>query len=168
MNRTTDDLFSIGSNFWPGVSEDPWKDGEANAPFDEEFYLILNVAVGGTNGYFPDNTCDKPWSDDSPNASNLFWDNREQWQDSWKGDAMAMQIDYIKVYPYGLDENTEKVINPKAERIAKILLAVLASSFVIAGLVCAYKNHLKRRQSVMRPSAGTHGEQYDRLNQIGV
>jgi hypothetical protein len=25
------------------------------------FYLILDVAVGGTNGWFPDNAGDKPW-----------------------------------------------------------------------------------------------------------
>jgi hypothetical protein len=24
-----------------------------NAPFDQSFYLILNVAVGGKNGWFP-------------------------------------------------------------------------------------------------------------------
>ena len=27
--------------------------GRANTPFDQEFFLILNVAVGGTNGWFP-------------------------------------------------------------------------------------------------------------------
>jgi hypothetical protein len=32
---------------------DPWSQtGNRNTPFDQEFYLILNVAVGGTNGYF--------------------------------------------------------------------------------------------------------------------
>ena len=30
-----------------------------------EFYLIMNVAVGGTNGWFPDNVGDKPWLDKS-------------------------------------------------------------------------------------------------------
>jgi len=30
----------------------PWANGGQNAPFDQEFYLILNVAVGGTNGWF--------------------------------------------------------------------------------------------------------------------
>jgi hypothetical protein len=30
-----------------------------------EFYLILNVAVGGTNGWFPDVQGDKPWLDAS-------------------------------------------------------------------------------------------------------
>lgn len=34
---------------------DPWSDTNSttgNAPFDQEFYLILNVAVGATNGWF--------------------------------------------------------------------------------------------------------------------
>jgi hypothetical protein len=35
------------------VPADPWATGGKNAPFDQEFYLILNVAVGSTNGYFP-------------------------------------------------------------------------------------------------------------------
>ena len=33
----------------------PWADSKSttgNAPFDQDFYLILNVAVGGTNGWF--------------------------------------------------------------------------------------------------------------------
>ena len=29
------------------------------------FFLIMNVAVGGTNGWFPDNLGDKPWLDQS-------------------------------------------------------------------------------------------------------
>lgn len=34
---------------------DPWSmNGRPNTPFDQEFYLILDVAVGGTNGYFED------------------------------------------------------------------------------------------------------------------
>jgi hypothetical protein len=33
---------------------DPWSQtGNPATPFDQPFYLILNVAVGGTNGYFP-------------------------------------------------------------------------------------------------------------------
>lgn len=30
-----------------------------------EFYLILNVAVGGTNGWFPESQGDKPWLDNA-------------------------------------------------------------------------------------------------------
>jgi hypothetical protein len=32
----------------------PWEGEDINAPFNKEFYIILNVAVGGTNSYFPD------------------------------------------------------------------------------------------------------------------
>ena len=33
---------------------DPWSQtGRDNTPFDQPFYLILSVAVGATNGYFP-------------------------------------------------------------------------------------------------------------------
>lgn len=33
---------------------DPWSHtGRDNTPFDQPFYLILSVAVGATNGYFP-------------------------------------------------------------------------------------------------------------------
>lgn len=36
------------------VPSDPWSwTGRPNTPFDQNFYLILNVAVGSTNGYFP-------------------------------------------------------------------------------------------------------------------
>jgi beta-glucanase (GH16 family) len=36
---------------FPG--QDPWSGtGRFNTPFDQDFYLILNVAVGGTGGYF--------------------------------------------------------------------------------------------------------------------
>lgn len=32
---------------------DPWSGtGDVNAPFDQSFYLILNVAVGSRNGWF--------------------------------------------------------------------------------------------------------------------
>jgi hypothetical protein len=52
---------------------DPWaQSGRPNAPFDQPFYLILNVAVGGTNGYFEDAVGDKPWSDAGPAASEFY------------------------------------------------------------------------------------------------
>ena len=31
-----------------------------------EFYLIMNVAVGGTNGWFPEAQGNKPWLNGSP------------------------------------------------------------------------------------------------------
>ena len=52
--------------------ENPWASGSSMAPFDQPFYLMLNVAVGGANGeeaggYFPAEGCNakdgspKPW-----------------------------------------------------------------------------------------------------------
>ena len=36
------------------------------------FYLVMNVAVGRTNGWFPDGAGDKPWLDGSFSAYLLF------------------------------------------------------------------------------------------------
>lgn len=45
----------------------PWiaSDNVNAAPFDQDFYLILSVAVGGTNGWFEDSD-GKPWANGSP------------------------------------------------------------------------------------------------------
>jgi hypothetical protein len=68
---------------------DPWVQGGLNAPFDRReflsnavqtheklipffglsrgpaFHLVLNLAVGGTSGWFPDGVGGKPWQDQS-------------------------------------------------------------------------------------------------------
>lgn len=74
----------------------PWVNGGPNAPFDQKFYVIFNVAVGGTNSYFPDGVGGKPWTDTSQTASKDFWGAKAQWYPSWTNSS-AMQIDYIKV-----------------------------------------------------------------------
>lgn len=82
-----------GGNIW-GSSK--------NAPFDKEFYLILNVAVGGVNGYFPDSVPNgdgrKPWSNQDHNAPQKFWNGRGQWQPTWKGDDAAMIVDSVRMW----------------------------------------------------------------------
>lgn len=52
-------------HFNPAKSN-PWKGESNSAPFNKEFYLIFNVAVGGTNAYFPDGQGGKPWSNSEP------------------------------------------------------------------------------------------------------
>ncbi|XP_038048503.1 beta-1,3-glucan-binding protein-like [Patiria miniata] len=90
----------------PGI-DNPWVGSSAKvAPFDQEFYIILNVAVGGTN-YFSDNLVntayDKPWLNSSPTALLDFWNAKDQWYPTWnptvnKGEDAAMQIKSVRVW----------------------------------------------------------------------
>ena len=73
---------------------DPWSQtASPSTPFDQPFYLILNVAVGGTNGWFTDGVEGKPWVDASPTARKEFWDAKDQWYPTWqegfKGDRFS-------------------------------------------------------------------------------
>lgn len=71
---------------------DSWSQtGRKNTPFDQEFYLIINLAVGGTNGWFEDNKSLKPWVNGSPNAKKDFWSAREDWFPTWKQPQMEIQ-----------------------------------------------------------------------------
>ena len=81
---------------------DPWSGAtdRSAAPFDEEFYLILNVAVGGTNGYFEDGKKDdKPWSNNGLNAVSDFWKAKDQWYPTWGSPKdRAMVVDSVKMW----------------------------------------------------------------------
>ncbi|GFO29984.1 hypothetical protein PoB_005648900 [Plakobranchus ocellatus] len=75
-----------------------WASGDKMAPFDQEFYFILNVAVGGTSGNFPDalRSWTKPWHNNSPNPAKDFWNGRNDWLPTWKGDKVAMIVDWVQ------------------------------------------------------------------------
>jgi len=96
LNVTFDDdgLWKRGG--WSDDLNNPWKMGKKNAPFDQEFYLILNVAVGGTNPYFPDGEGGKCWVSTSPTAAKDFWDCRSQWLPTWT--SPEMRVDFVRVY----------------------------------------------------------------------
>ncbi|XP_060553352.1 beta-1,3-glucan-binding protein-like [Ruditapes philippinarum] len=93
----------IHQSFWQkgGFSgSNIWGSGTKAAPFDQPFYLILNVAVGGTSGFFPDGwtyNSPKPWRNDSPHENADFWNARNNWLGSWHGDDVAMEIDYVEM-----------------------------------------------------------------------
>ncbi|KAH9855587.1 concanavalin A-like lectin/glucanase [Lenzites betulinus] len=71
------------------VVEDIWsaQGGSAAAPFDQEFYLILDLAAGGTSGWFPDNVGNKPWFDGSRDAMWDFANAQDDWAATWPSDA---------------------------------------------------------------------------------
>jgi beta-glucanase (GH16 family) len=85
----------------------PWAGNEKMAPFDQEFYIIMNLAVGGVNGYFSDNLrnegAPKPWSNTSPYAMKEFWEGKSNWLPTWKLDEnfsaeASLQVDYVRVW----------------------------------------------------------------------
>ena len=89
----------INQSFWElggwGTSrQNPWQGRGNAAPFDSEMYLIINVAVGGTNSYFPDGA-GKPWNNTDPAAMSNFWAARDQWYPTW---TQPMAVDYVKVW----------------------------------------------------------------------
>lgn len=87
--------------------EDPWSQtGNNNAPFDQPFYLIMNVAVGGTNGWFEDGEDGKPWLDGSDNAKKDFWEARDTWEPTWTSKDMVVKD--VKMWQQcNGDENVE-------------------------------------------------------------
>lgn len=67
--------------------QNPWLKSDNNsAPFDRPFYLIMDVAVGGTNGWFPDGVGSKPWVDTSPTAPFDFYNATDKWYKTWPDD----------------------------------------------------------------------------------
>ncbi|XP_064599317.1 beta-1,3-glucan-binding protein-like [Liolophura sinensis] len=82
--------------------EDIWAKGGRDAPFDKEFYLILNVAIGGKLGYFPDDVPNeghkKPWANDSPRAADEFWAAKDDWYPTWIHEDAALQVKSVKIW----------------------------------------------------------------------
>ncbi|KAF4569997.1 Concanavalin A-like lectin/glucanase domain superfamily protein [Pleurotus pulmonarius] len=82
------------------VLKNPWEGRGNAAPFDHPFYLIMNVAVGGTNGWFPDGVGNKPWLDQSTNAMRDFANAKDRWFPTWPTDVKerALAVDYVKMW----------------------------------------------------------------------
>jgi beta-glucanase (GH16 family) len=99
----------------------PWAQGGKNAPFDQKFYLILNVAVGAQNGWFWDGQGGKPWVDGSDFAARDFWNGestsicnfvfreiliistaKDTWLPTWgEGNERGMTVKSVKMWEHG-------------------------------------------------------------------
>ncbi|THU82609.1 concanavalin A-like lectin/glucanase [Dendrothele bispora CBS 962.96] len=77
--------------------------GGWNAPFDQQFYLILDLAVGGTSGWFPDGVGNKAWHDGSATAMFDFASDQDNWSRTWPTnvDDRAFRIDSVKMWQLG-------------------------------------------------------------------
>lgn len=71
--------------------------------------MIINLAVGGTAGYFKDGVAGKPWSDMSQRASSEFYDNKGQWWSTW-GEHSTMQVDWVRVWDSALKDDEPTII----------------------------------------------------------
>ncbi|TNV77979.1 hypothetical protein FGO68_gene3752 [Halteria grandinella] len=89
--------------FWekggfPSTDDNPWVGENNAAPFNREFYIVMNLAVGGTGNYFPDGQGGKPWANGDPHAPNAFYNAKGQWYPTWKGEDAALKIDSVRVW----------------------------------------------------------------------
>lgn len=98
-NWTTQGTLWNQFQYWQNENyANPWTTGNGGSiasPFDQEFYIILNVAVGGTNGYFPLGQFG------TYNSITDFVNNQQTWYNTWNngtGNTNAMAIDWVRVY----------------------------------------------------------------------
>lgn len=78
---------------------DPWSQtGNPSTPFDQDFYLIINLAVGGQNGWFQDGKSQKPWIDGSPTAKKDFWNAKDKWLKSWDEGSPELRIRAVRIW----------------------------------------------------------------------
>lgn len=89
-----------GSSGAEVVVTNPWAGSGPIAPFDQSFYLIIDLAVGGTSGWFPDNKGGKPWYDGSLTATREFALAQDVWSATWPTNLndRAFRIDSVKMW----------------------------------------------------------------------
>lgn len=102
-------VVEAGDGFWARGGfdqtgrENPWQRATPMAPFDQEFYIIMNLAVGGVayfNDGFRNEPTLKPWLNTSPRAAADFWAGRNDWLPTWNmgTDSSHLQVDYVRVW----------------------------------------------------------------------
>ena len=80
--------------------------------------MILNVACGGVNGYFPDGH-GKPWTNSAGNTINTFYDAKSDWYATWDNETenSALQIDYVKVWTYTEIDTSSTTVYPSSTTV---------------------------------------------------
>lgn len=82
------------------VVANPWAQSGPSAPFDQKFYVAIDLGVGGTAGWFRDGVGGKPWVDGSQTAMSDFVQAQDSWTSTWPQnvDDKAFRIDYVKMW----------------------------------------------------------------------
>eukprot|EP00640_Fibrocapsa_japonica_P002670 CAMPEP_0113942060 /NCGR_PEP_ID=MMETSP1339-20121228/7835_1 /TAXON_ID=94617 /ORGANISM="Fibrocapsa japonica" /LENGTH=258 /DNA_ID=CAMNT_0000946369 /DNA_START=555 /DNA_END=1331 /DNA_ORIENTATION=+ /assembly_acc=CAM_ASM_000762 len=88
-----------GEEGWDKVTDNPYEGHPLSAPFNQKFYLIMNVAIGGDWwwDYAPWKACGRS---EECTYINKFWDVRDQWYPTWleAGEDSALQVDWVRVW----------------------------------------------------------------------
>lgn len=78
--------------------QNPWaRTGTNMSPFDEDFYLVIDLGVGGRSGWFGDGQANKPWIDTNPTAMRDFWRTKDKWYPTWQ-DRGWMEVKSVKMW----------------------------------------------------------------------
>ena len=65
--------------------------------FDQDCYLIMSVAVCGSNGWFEDGLYSKPWVDASNTTARDFYRTRDQWLPTWEKSGQ-MEVRSVRLW----------------------------------------------------------------------
>jgi len=99
INPPDSGFWGLGNFNESEVGPNPWAEGSKMAPYDQPFYLILNVAVGGID-FDPDiiNGVDgtRPWSFENGHPLRDFYEAQSTYLPTWKNSAM--EVDYVRVW----------------------------------------------------------------------
>jgi len=151
MSIDTKDFFEKGG-YSPNTNN-PWINGNSNAPFDKEFYLIMNLAIGGTGGYWEDGIDGKPWANEDEFAMTAFYNAKDTWLPSWNIDdpshPSALSVDYVRVYCDSCEYSYEPLGASKTKVGSTtglvIIVTVVAAVFILGILSAALFLHLRRK-----------------------
>jgi beta-glucanase (GH16 family) len=79
---------NISGAYPPGTQislQNPYRGASDAAPFDQKFYLVVELGVGGTTGWFPDGVGGKPWFDAEGDRQAMlnFGAAQGEWLGTW-------------------------------------------------------------------------------------
>ncbi|KAI0251033.1 concanavalin A-like lectin/glucanase domain-containing protein [Lactifluus subvellereus] len=86
--------------------------------FHVAFYLILDLAVGGTSGWFPDKVGNKPWFDGSASAMRDFASQQSTWSATWPSNDDDL---YLELTLYACRTSVEHLTRHRGQLDALIL-----------------------------------------------
>lgn len=137
--------------------------------FDQKFYLILNVAVGSTNGWWTDGSQGKPWVDSDRPQRFL------EWEDAYKRASRYGSRVAVKDVRRQRDEDNSRltrvqlILNRRKHALVGTLMLerVLPGKFSMTGDVyrqlvvtvkyCSTNSGEKARSKAEFPRQGTFG-----------